>query len=49
MSALWSVRFVEVSGLERLRCKIFLRIRSGKVHLIEVFALKDVCSREVPL
>ena len=52
VSALWSVRFSEVSALESLRYEGFLKNWSGTndtVRLREVVALEDVRFREVSL
>ena len=52
VSALWSVRFTEVSALERLRYESFLKNWSGTndtVRLTEVSALEDVRFRDVSL
>ena len=50
--ALWSVRFTEVSALERLRYESFLKNLSGTndtVCLRQVSALEDVCVMDVSL
>ena len=52
MSALWSVHFVEVPLLDRLRCKSFFKNPFGTnqtVRLVEVSTSKDVRLREVRL